>query len=64
MAENLELRRDEFASSIEKLTGCTKDEAYAEVDASVKRLFYWGAYCDKYGGTVQVSGQHLCGYSQ
>lgn len=25
----------------------------AEVDASVCRLFHWGAFADKFGGTVQ-----------
>jgi aldehyde dehydrogenase (NAD+) len=23
------------------------------VDASISRLFHWGAYADKFGGTVQ-----------
>ena len=24
------------------------------MDLSIQRLFYWGAYADKYGGQVQV----------
>ena len=24
---------------------------------AIQRLFYWGAYADKYGGTVQVRGE-------
>ena len=31
------------------------EEAKEEVDVTIQRLFYWGAYADKYGGTVQVS---------
>ncbi|OWF47483.1 aldehyde dehydrogenase family 16 member A1-like [Mizuhopecten yessoensis] len=53
MAENLELRRDEVATRINQMTGRTMDDCRNEVDLSVKRLFHWGAYCDKYGGTVQ-----------
>ena len=54
MAENLELRRDEFAGLLMSLTGCTKSDAQQEVDLSINRLFHWGAYADKYGGSVQV----------
>ena len=54
MAENLELRREEFATKISNLTGKSIEEARKEVDLSVQRLFHWGAYCDKYGGGVQV----------
>ncbi|XP_014677869.1 PREDICTED: aldehyde dehydrogenase-like isoform X2 [Priapulus caudatus] len=54
MAENLELRREEFAAKLANGTGCSLDDATREVDLSVQRLFYWGALADKYGGTVQV----------
>uniref|UniRef100_A0A8D2LL87 Aldehyde dehydrogenase domain-containing protein n=1 Tax=Varanus komodoensis TaxID=61221 RepID=A0A8D2LL87_VARKO len=53
LAENLELRRAEMASQLEALTGAKKDAALQEVDLSVQRLFYWAAYSDKFGGTVQ-----------
>ena len=36
------------------MTGCSQEEASKEVDIAIQRLFYWGAYADKYGGTVQV----------
>ena len=55
LAENLELRRDEFAKRLSAMTGCSGAEALHEVDLSINRLFHWGAYADKYGGTVQVS---------
>ena len=54
MAENLEVRREEFATKLSAMTGKSMDEARREVDLSVQRLFHWGAYCDKYGGSVQV----------
>ncbi|XP_053118529.1 aldehyde dehydrogenase family 16 member A1 [Hemicordylus capensis] len=53
LAENLELRRTEVASRLEALTGAGGKVALREVDLSVQRLFYWAAYCDKYGGAVQ-----------
>jgi aldehyde dehydrogenase (NAD+) len=53
MAENLELRRAEFASQISSMTGGSMEEGLKEVDASIGRLFHWAAYADKYGGTVQ-----------
>ena len=55
MAENLELRRNEVATRIMEMTGQSLEESLHEVDRSIQRLFYWGAYADKYGGQVQVS---------
>ncbi|KAK6170273.1 hypothetical protein SNE40_018701 [Patella caerulea] len=53
MAENLEVRRDEIAGRITSMCGKSIDDSRLEVDQAIQRLFYWGAYCDKYGGTVQ-----------
>lgn len=53
MAENLELRRQEFAKTIAAMTGGSEEDGLKEVDASIARLFHWAAYADKYGGTVQ-----------
>ncbi|EDO38308.1 predicted protein [Nematostella vectensis] len=53
LAENLEMRRAEVAARISDMTGQSLDECKAEVDASIQRLFYYGAYADKFGGTVQ-----------
>lgn len=55
MAENLELRRNEVATRIMEMTDQSLEESLHEVDLSIQRLFYWGAYADKYGGQVQVS---------
>ncbi|MFM9927701.1 aldehyde dehydrogenase family protein [Variovorax sp. H27-G14] len=54
LAENLSARADEFAARIASLTGVTARAAQAEVDASVSRLFAYGAWADKYEGTVHV----------
>ncbi|KXJ06145.1 aldehyde dehydrogenase family 16 member A1 [Exaiptasia diaphana] len=53
MAENLEMRHNEIAQRLTDMTGCSLDESKAEVDATIERLFHYGAYADKYGGTVQ-----------
>jgi len=53
LAENLELRCAEFASQLAALTGCSQEEGVKEVQLSCERLFYWAAYADKYGGSVQ-----------
>ena len=34
-------------------TECGMDAALKEVDSSIQRLFFYGAYADKYGGSVQ-----------
>ncbi|MDP9895250.1 aldehyde dehydrogenase (NAD+) [Variovorax boronicumulans] len=54
LAENLAARADEFAGRIASLTGVGAPAAQAEVDASVSRLFAYGAWADKYEGTVHV----------
>lgn len=64
MAENLELRHNEFSQRLCDMTGCSMEEAKKEVDVTIQRLFYWGAYADKYGGTVQVSSKSDCLHTQ
>ena len=54
MAENLELRREEVAKEMSQMTGHSLEYSQLEVDLAIQRLFYWGAYADKFGGTVQV----------
>ncbi|ADU35302.1 aldehyde dehydrogenase family protein [Variovorax paradoxus] len=54
LAENLAARADEFAGRIASLTGVGAPAAESEVDASVSRLFAYGAWADKYEGTVHV----------
>eukprot|EP01104_Vermistella_antarctica_P000578 TRINITY_DN10730_c0_g1_i1.p1 TRINITY_DN10730_c0_g1~~TRINITY_DN10730_c0_g1_i1.p1 ORF type:complete len:819 (-),score=226.07 TRINITY_DN10730_c0_g1_i1:124-2556(-) len=53
VAENLDIRRDEFAKQIDAMTGCGAEKAKREVELSIERLFYWAAFADKCGGQVQ-----------
>jgi len=50
IAENLELRAQEFATKLEDMGS---KNGLEEVRKSVERLFYWAAWADKFGGTVQ-----------
>jgi aldehyde dehydrogenase (NAD+) len=52
IGENLDARRGEFASRIALMTGASKRDANREVEASVKRLFTYGAWADKWDGAV------------
>ena len=52
IAENLSIRETEFTERLVALSG-NRDQAEAEVAASIERLFHWAAYADKFGGTVQ-----------
>jgi aldehyde dehydrogenase (NAD+) len=59
-AENLGVERERFAAGIVAQTGCTPEEAEAEVGRAVSRIFDFAAYADKFGGTVQpVLGRRL-----
>ncbi|MEO7742988.1 MAG: aldehyde dehydrogenase family protein, partial [Usitatibacter sp.] len=52
IAENLSVRADEFAARIEAMTECGGKRARQEVEASISRLFTYGAWTDKYDGAV------------
>jgi len=52
IAENLSVRAEEFAERIEAMTECGAKRAKQEVQASVARLFTYGAWADKYDGAV------------
>ena len=52
IAENLSIRAAEFGAGIAARTGCSEAEGLAEVDASVDRLFTYGAWADKFDGSV------------
>jgi aldehyde dehydrogenase (NAD+) len=54
LAENLALRAGEFAVRLMVSTGVDRTAADAEVEASLRRLFAYGAWADKYEGTVHV----------
>ena len=52
IAENLSARGEEFAGRIAAMTDCGSRQAAREVDASISRLFTYGAWADKYDGAV------------
>ena len=52
IAENLSVRRDEFAQRIIAMTGAEMESAKAEVDLSIDRLFMYAAWADKYDGAA------------
>jgi aldehyde dehydrogenase (NAD+) len=51
-AENLSARADEFAARLVAATGMKKRAASIEVEATVRRLFTYAAWADKYDGMV------------
>jgi aldehyde dehydrogenase (NAD+) len=52
LAENLSARSAEFAGRISAMTGIATARARAEVEATINRLFSYGAWADKFEGTV------------
>jgi len=52
LAENLSARASEFANRIAASSGVTTSMAKREVQASIERLFTYGAYADKFEGAV------------
>ncbi len=54
IAENLSIRAGEFTDRLRDLTGASKAKAAAEIEASISRLFSYGAWADKYDGQVHT----------
>ena len=52
LAENLSAREHEFAARLSAMTGATAVDAMREVEASISRLFTYGAWADKHDGAV------------
>jgi len=52
IAENLSARARELAARIDEMTECGARRARQEIDASISRLFTYGAWADKYDGAV------------
>ncbi|MBK8727150.1 MAG: aldehyde dehydrogenase family protein [Holophagaceae bacterium] len=52
IAENLSARGDGFARRLQAMTSICAAAAKAEVEASISRLFTYGAWADKYDGAV------------
>lgn len=52
IAENLSVRRSEFASRISSMTRASLEASELEVDSSISRLFTYAAWADKHDGAV------------
>jgi len=52
LAENLALRKEEFAERISLMTDCSAADANKEVDLSIERIYTYAAFADKYDGRV------------
>ena len=51
-AENLSARAEEFARRLRQMTGASSAAAAREVEASIRRLFTYAAWADKFDGAV------------
>ncbi len=51
-AENLSARADEFAKRLRQMTGTSAANAAREVEASIRRLFTYAAWADKFDGAI------------
>jgi aldehyde dehydrogenase (NAD+) len=52
LAENLAIRREEFANRIVQMTNQNNADALLEVDLSIERIYTYAALADKYDGMV------------
>lgn len=52
LAENMSIRKDEFASRLIQMLGVDEKLAIKEVDLSIERIYYYAAMADKYDGNV------------
>ena len=55
IAENLSARMGEFAARLEAMTGVPAPIAEEEVEASIRRLFFYAGFADKYDGAVHAT---------
>jgi aldehyde dehydrogenase (NAD+) len=52
LAENLNARAAEFAARLTEMTGATPDESREEVEAAIRRTFFYAGFADKFDGAV------------
>src|SRR5690242_3600819 len=58
IAENLSARAAEFAARLSAMTGSSSARAKAEIEATINRLFSYGAWADKFEGAVHTPPLH------
>ncbi len=54
LAENMEVRRDEFIDRLTVMTGANPKQAILEFETSIERIFHYAAWADKYDGDVRA----------
>lgn len=52
LAENLSARAADLAARLRAMTGCPPQDAGAEVESTIERIFTYAAWADKYDGAV------------
>ena len=57
IAENLAIRKAEFANRIVQMTNVSQPDALKEVDESIERIYTYAAQADKYDGLVHHTVQ-------
>ena len=55
VAENLSARADEFARRLRITTGASVRAAKAEVEASIRRAFFYAGFADKFDGALHAT---------
>jgi aldehyde dehydrogenase (NAD+) len=55
VGENLHARATEFRDRLAAMTGVSKGKASNEVDAAIRRIFWYAAWADKYDGRVHAT---------
>jgi aldehyde dehydrogenase (NAD+) len=55
IAENMSARAGEFAQRLRAMTGASARAAEAEVEASVRRAFFYAGFADKFDGAVHAT---------
>ncbi len=59
IAENLAIRKTEFAQRLVQMLNHTEGGALAEVEKSIERIYFYAAYADKYDGAAHSTLQRL-----
>ena len=55
VAENLSARAGEFEARLSRMTGSSAEEAAREVEAAIRRTFFYAAWADKYDGQIHAT---------
>jgi aldehyde dehydrogenase (NAD+) len=60
LAENLNARAAEFTARVAEMTGASLKEAAGEVEAAIRRTFFYAGFADKFDGAVHsTKSRHI-----